>query len=239
MCKVYGYVRVSTAKQNPERQAANIKAIAPEACIISETYTGTTTDRPAWNKLRKAVKPGDTIIFDEVSRMSRNAAEGVELYMELYAEGVELIFVKEPHINTATYKAKLEAQAAKLEATTGSAATDKLLSAIMGALTDYVKDLAAEQIRLAFDKAQSEVDFLHRRTAEGVQRAIAEGKQVGRAAGAEIHTRKEREAVEIIRKHSRDFGGTLSDPECMKLAGVSRNSYYKYKKLVKTIDSCD
>ena len=38
------------------------------------------------------------------------------------------------------------------------------------------------------------------------------------------------EAKELILKHSKDFRGTLDDPDVMKLAGISRNSYYKYKR---------
>ena len=33
-----------------------------------------------------------------------------------------------------------------------------------------------------------------------------------------------------IRKHSKDFGGTLNDIECMKLTGIARNTFYKYKR---------
>jgi len=40
-------------------------------------------------------------------------------------------------------------------------------------------------------------------------------------------------AKEIIRTHSKDFGGTLSDAECIRLAGISRNSFYKYKAELK------
>lgn len=54
--------------------------------------------------LLKVVKAGDTIVFDEVSRMGRTADEGFELYKELYEKGVELVFLKEPHINTEVYK---------------------------------------------------------------------------------------------------------------------------------------
>ena len=39
---------------------------------------------------------------------------------------------------------------------------------------------------------------------------------------------------EIIKKHSRDFGGSLDDPDVIKLCGCSRNSYYKYKREIKT-----
>ena len=56
----------------------------------------------------KRVVQGDTIVFDSVSRMSRNAQEGFEIYKELYGRGVDLVFLKEPHINTETYKTALE-----------------------------------------------------------------------------------------------------------------------------------
>ena len=37
----------------------------------------------------------------------------------------------------------------------------------------------------------------------------------------------------IIQKHSKDFGGSLEDPDVIKLCGCSRNSYYKYKRELK------
>ena len=60
--RIYGYARISTMKQSIARQIDNIKAKYPDAVIIHEEYTGTTTDRPAWNKLRKNLKAGDTVI---------------------------------------------------------------------------------------------------------------------------------------------------------------------------------
>lgn len=83
MKKEYGYCRVSTKKQNIERQERNIKAEYPNAIIIKEEYTGTKLNRPEFTKLIKVineeVKKGNevTLIFDSVSRMSRNAEEGL------------------------------------------------------------------------------------------------------------------------------------------------------------------
>ena len=88
MCCEYGYTRKSTPKQSIDRQIRNIKALFPNAVIIQETYTGTKIDRKEWNKLYRVVKAGDTIIFDSVSRLSRNAAEGFEAYEALYNKGV-------------------------------------------------------------------------------------------------------------------------------------------------------
>ena len=77
--KLYGYCRISTKKQSIDRQIRNIKKEYPSAIILTEEYTGTKLDRPEWSKLYKNIKAGDTIIFDEVSRMSRNAEEGFKL----------------------------------------------------------------------------------------------------------------------------------------------------------------
>ena len=70
---MYGYARISTNKQSIERQIRNIKKYYPEGVIIQEQYTGTTVNRAEWVKLFNKVKEGDTIIFDSVIRMSRNA----------------------------------------------------------------------------------------------------------------------------------------------------------------------
>ncbi len=111
MKEKYRYCRISTPKQNIDRQERNILEVYPAAHIIKEVFTGTkTTGRKEWNKLYKLVKQESatgkevTIIFDSVSRMSRNAEEGFTLYEELFNLGIDFVFLKEPHINTDTYK---------------------------------------------------------------------------------------------------------------------------------------
>lgn len=222
---IYGYARISTPKQSIERQIQNIKSQDASAAIYKETYTGTTTDRPEWQRLLRKVKSGDTIIFDEVSRMSRNAAEGFETYTELYQKGVELVFIKEPHINTSVYRKAVET---KLEGV-GNEIADTLIEAV----NKVLQIVQRQQIEAAFDTAEKEVEYLHKRTSEGVRRAMAEGKQVGRQEGSTVETKKAAAAKALIRKHSKDFGGSLSDAECMRLIGVARNTFYKYKKEIK------
>ena len=113
MCKVYGYCRISTAKQSIDRQVRNILASFPNADIRKEVYTGTKYQgREQLQKILNKVQTGDTIVFDSVSRMSRNAEEGIKLYQELYNKGVNLVFLKEGYINTDTYKSALNNQIA-------------------------------------------------------------------------------------------------------------------------------
>lgn len=230
--KVYGYARISTGKQNIARQISNIMQADQTAMIFQETYTGTTTDRPEWKKLLRIVNAGDTIIFDEVSRMSRNAAEGIETYTELYQKGVNLVFIKEPYLNTSVFKAATERQI-DVTVDTGNKAADNLTNGVIELLNRFQLDIAQQQIELAFQTAQKEVDYLHRRTSEGVRKAQAAGKQVGRMTGSRIETAKAKEMKTIIKKHSKDFGGSLSDKDCMKLTGLARNTFYKYKREIK------
>lgn len=219
----YGYCRISTSKQNIERQERNILLKYPNAVIIKEVYTGTKkTGRKGLERILSKVKTGDTIIFDSVSRMSRNADEGISLYMRLYNEGVSLVFLKEPHINTETYK----------KAITQSIQTvgNDIADIYIRATNEVLMLLAKEQIRQSFEQSEKEVADLRQRTREGIETARRKGKQIGQRAGKKLNTKKAVKAKKMIFKHSKAFGGTLSDVECMKIAGVSRSTYYKYKR---------
>lgn len=223
MC-TYGYCRISTKQQSIDRQIRNIKNEYSTAVIVTEAYSGTTINRPEWNKLYKKAKAGDTIVFDSVSRMSRNADEGFALYEELYNKGIELVFLKEPHINTATYKKALQNNVSM---------TGTNVDYILEGVNKYLMALAKEQIRIAFEQSEKEVEDLHQRTREGIATARLNGKQIGQKQGAKLITKKSIEAKEQIKKHSKDFNGTLSDADCMKLIGLARNTYYKYKREMK------
>ena len=222
MGKIYSYNRISTHSQSIDRQVRNAKELYPDAIIVNEVYTGTKLDsRPQWNKLYNKLKAGDTVVFDSVSRMSRNAEEGFKLYKDLFSKGIELEFIKEPHINTSTYKKAISG---------GIELTGTIVDSILEGINKYLLALAEEQIKLAFIQSEKEVMDLRQRTKEGMETARLNGKQIGLEKGTKLTTKKSIEAKEIIMKHSKDFNGTLNDPEVIKLCGISRNSYYKYKK---------
>ena len=219
---VYGYARCSTKKQDPQRQYRNIEAVDSTARFFFDAYTGTKMDgRKDWNRLMKLIKPDDTIIFDAVSRMSRNADEGVEEYKRLYAMGVHLRFIKEPHIDTDVYR------------TAASAAiplTGTDVDLILEGINKYLMVVAEKQIRLAFEQAEKEVTDLRQRTREGIITAKANGKMPGRKEGTRIETRKSIEAKAIIKKRSKDFDGDMKPGELLRLLGISKNTFYKYKR---------
>lgn len=70
---------------------------------------------------------------------------------------------------------------------------------------------------------------IHQRTREGSETARLNGKQIFRSANTKVVTKKSIAAKEIILKHSQDFNGGLNDLEVIKLTGLTRNTYYKYK----------
>ena len=108
-----------------------------------------------------------------------------------------------------------------------------LFRSILEGVNKYLMSLAKEQIRLAFEQSEKEVQDLHQRTKEGIETARLNGRQIGQKKGVKLTTKKSIEAKKQIQKHSRDFNGTLSDGDCMKLIGVARNTFYKYKAELK------
>ena len=104
---------------------------------------------------------------------------------------------------------------------------------IFKGLNNYFRKLAAKQIRISFEQAEKEVTDLHQRTKEGIATARINGKQIGQVKGRTLKVKKKSPAMASIRKYSKNFDGTLSDAECIKLIGISRNTYYKYKREMK------
>ena len=237
-------------QQNIERQIRNIKEKYPEAIIIQDEYTGRSMERPQWSKLYKTLKKGDIVVFDEVSRMSRDAEEGFKVYQELYERGCELIFLKESHINTEAYKKALKG-VISAEVKSGDQNTDELISGIMASLNKFMMNKVREDIRRAFEQAETEVKYMRQRTREGIETARLNGKQIGRSEGDKLKIKKSDPIKALIKQYSKDFDGSLNDKELLGVlntktvkiivkgkekeipAHVSRNTLYKYKKEIK------
>lgn len=234
---IYGYCRVSTAHQKIARQITNIKELYPKATLIREFYTGTTQSRPLWEKLVSQLHKGDTVVFDSVSRMSRNSEEGFRDYKKLYENGINLIFINEPLINTSVFDSTKD-NLLKISVETGNEAVDEYFKGNVELINKLLMSLAEEQIKSAFDQSEKEVSDLHTRISEGLRESRNQGKVFGMPKGAKIVTKKEKECKDLISKHSRDFGGSLDDGDLIKLCGCSRNSFYKYKKALKLQNYC-
>lgn len=234
--EIIGICRKSRANQNIERQVRNILNKYPNARIIKITCSGAKViGYKDFEKVIKEVKENKKnknykLVFDSASRMSRDSEGGCELYEDLFNHNVSIEFLKEPQINTDVFRKTLNNQI-ELQAKTGNEATDKLINTVIQALNDYTIALAKEQIKKVFDEAETELKNIHQRTSEGLLTAKLNGKRVGTPKGIKLTTKKSIEAKEIIIKHYKVFGnGTLNATETMKLAGIDKNTFYKYKR---------
>ena len=91
---IYGYARVSTKGQatdgnSLESQIEELKQNGAEK-IYSDSFTGTKTDRPAFNELLQVLKAGDTLIVTKLDRFARSLSQGSELVNKLIADGIKV-----------------------------------------------------------------------------------------------------------------------------------------------------
>lgn len=227
--QIIGYARVSTPTQKLSRQIDNLKKAYPDIIIIQETYSGKTQNRPKWQKLLRQCRAGNVskLVFDEVSRFSRNAEEAIKEYKELYELGIELKFLKEPHINSEVYRQASQRQI-NIDTSTMDADTAHLLNTVIEGLNDYLLAVAEKQIKLAFERAQTERELLSKRTSEGLKQAKLMGSKVGRQKGEKLETRKKKRAIKIIRQHYKLLGGELTATQCFLLCQVTKSTFYRY-----------
>lgn len=91
---VYGYARVSTRGQARDGNSleAQERALVAAGCeeVVSEAYTGTTTDRPEFDRLIGRVESGDTLVVTKLDRIARSTIQGCSLVRELIARGVSV-----------------------------------------------------------------------------------------------------------------------------------------------------
>lgn len=99
-----GYVRVSTAEQNPARQIELMKSLGVEK-IYQEKRSGKNTDRPQFNEMLSFLHDGDTLYVESFSRLSRSTRDLLSTVATLTECGVNLVSNKE-NFDTSTPQGK-------------------------------------------------------------------------------------------------------------------------------------
>lgn len=89
---IYGYARVSTKGQardgNSLEAQTHALVQAGATKIYSDSFTGTKIDRPEFDKLKRILLPGDTLITTKLDRFARSASQGSQMIESLIADGV-------------------------------------------------------------------------------------------------------------------------------------------------------
>ena len=138
MGNTFAYMRISTKEERGlQKYGRQEKALTKYAkdnnleyiLIAKEDESGKSfSNRKEWKKLEKLVQSGDTIVFKDISRFTREAEKGYQKYMELLEKGIELIFIDNQTISTPYIKQLLNvAEKQNLVAKTSLESTVKLL----------------------------------------------------------------------------------------------------------------
>lgn len=106
----FSYMRISTkeerGKQKYTRQENSLQRYARTKKIdyvfeFKEDASGKSfTNRSEWNRLEKIIQFGDTIVFKDITRFTREAENGYAKYMELMSKGINLVFLDNPTLST-------------------------------------------------------------------------------------------------------------------------------------------
>ncbi|MBQ7908612.1 MAG: recombinase family protein [Elusimicrobiaceae bacterium] len=219
MDNFFSYKRISTKEerglQKYNRQEAALKKYATENGIefvaeFQEDVSGKSFDnRKEWSRLEKLVQPGDTIVFKDISRFTREANNGYNKYMELLERGIELVFIDNPTVSTAYIKQLLNvAEQQNIVARTSLESTVKLL------------------IIVELDRVEQERLILINRIKCGIS---ASEKQQGRKPGQLDKMTAELEAD--IKAFLGDR--SIKQVDLMEKHKISRNTLKKYIELVK------
>ena len=234
---IYGYARVSTEKQSLQRQITNLTKYDSNIVIYQEKYSGKHIEnRQELKKLLSIVSSGDTIVFDSVSRMSRNADEGFALYKELYQKGINLVFLNESYINTEVYTQSIKSitKANCLSsAVTDDDSANKLIKGIMDSIQEYTLSLLEKQIKEAFAQAEKELKDISSRIKQGLRERKAKGLSNGNTKGSTRERHNKQDRIVKIKALSKAFGGKFTDRQIVEMLRISTATLSKYKKEIK------
>ena len=219
MCNVYSYMRISTEEerglQKFSRQESALRKYAKHNNIeylleFKEDKSGKNfTDRKQWNKLESILQAGDTVVFKDIYRFTREAENGYKKYMELLEKGIELIFIDNQTVSTPYIKQLLNiAKEQNIVAKTSLESTVKLL------------------LIVELDRAEQERLTLINRIKNGI---AASDKQQGRKQGT--LDKMTDELKEDIKAFLQDR--SIKQIDLMEKHNISRNTLKKYIELVK------
>lgn len=218
MNNVYSYMRISTKestdKQSFNRQVKSLKAYAGNhnmeyLLTFKEDCTGSTFNRPEWLKLERLLQEGNTIVFKEISRFTREAEQGYKKYMELMNKGINLVFIDNPTVGTDYIKNLTRvANEQDLVAKTALESTIKLL------------------LIVELDRVQKEREIIVKRIQQGIQ---ASDKKSGRKFNSLDKMTEELKAdvKEFINDRS------IKQIDLMNRHSISRNTLKKYVEIIK------
>lgn len=224
MCKVVAYMRISTKEERGKQKFTRQEKAIERWCnennveiserrIYKDDASGKSFDRVAWKELEQDIQKGDTVVFKDLYRFTRERDNGYKKYMELLNKGIELVFIDNPTLNTEYIKSmKISAEKMKED------------NFIGGLTLEFVIRLL---VVTELDRGEKERKITVKRIKDGIE---ASPKKSGRKVGQ--LDKLTPELKEDIKKYLEDRNITQTD--LMKKHNLSRNTMKKYIEYVKT-----
>lgn len=220
MCKTLAYMRISTKEERGKQKfTRQEQAIArwskennteiPERRIYRDDASGKSFDRPAWRELESDVAEGDTIVFKDICRFTREYENGFDKYMTLLNKGVNLIFIDNPTVSTAYIKSMMEV-------------ADKQSNRIA---KKSLKDTIELLLLVELDRAEKEREITVQRIRDGI---AASEKKSGRPKGKLDKMTAELEADLKYYVSQSVADRTMTAADLMRKYNLSRNTVKKY-----------
>lgn len=215
--RYFVYMRISTKEerhlQKYSRQEKSIEAYAKTQGIELDSHnvyqddaSGKSFDRPDWKRLERAAdRPGDTIIFKDITRFTREAENGYKKYMQLMERGISLIFLDNPTVSTDYIKNLIGIAKQQKETIT----------------SESLKFVAKIILLTELDRAEKERTTLSKRIKDGI---AASPKVQGRKKGQVDKLTPE--LKDAIREYKHDR--SIKAVDVMDKFHISRNTFKKY-----------
>ena len=201
---IYAYERVSTKKQNTERQDRVLRNILKDRGIsidkiFQDKITGKTTEkRVQLEKMLNTVQPGDIVYCESISRLGRNLKDLIEIIEHMTEKGVQVIILKEGiDTNNSTYK---------------------LLLAIFGGVAEMERETIQERVTQRIDQLKDDKENGKINT------------KTGKWFGREKLTKSDLPPV-FPKYYNMMKAKKITKVEMAKLLGIGRDTVYRWIKL--------
>ncbi len=219
MGNYYSYKRISTdsERQNFNRQIKSLEKYASEHKIeyllefTEEKSAKNFSDRPQFMKLDKLLQAGDTVVFKDLSRFTREAENGYKKYMEWLQRDISIVFIDNPTISS-DYIRQMISLANKQDLVTKTA------------MEGVIKLL----LMVELDRAEQQRRYISKAITDGI---AASEKKSGRKPGHLDKMTPELQADIELYLQDR----SITQIELMNRHNVCRNTLKRYIAYVKSL----
>lgn len=221
MCKTVAYMRISTKEERGKQKFTRQEQAIARWCkendteisdrrIYRDDASGKSFDRPTWKELERDILPGDTIVFKDICRFTREYENGYQKYMELLNRNINLVFIDNPTISTDYIRNMI------------GVANRQQNRIAKKSLKDTIELL----ILVELDRAEQEREITVKRIRDGI---AASDKKSGRKPGT-LDKMSDELRTDIIAFLS---DRSIKQVDLMNKHHISRNTLKKYVELVK------